>query len=85
MKNLSQELDQNNEHINFLVGDFVVYESELMQGDLFEIIYVSADRIMMRDADNRYSDGINIRHASVAELRAKRRLCFAEQAIAEVP
>jgi len=91
--NLSNQQPQGNSK-DFVVGDMVVIQNHIMgplgSDSVFCIMKMKSDflgdHVCMTDIDGKvWTSGTRyIRHASVAELNAKRRLTNAEQALAEV-
>ncbi|EZQ11660.1 hypothetical protein [Acinetobacter sp. Ver3] len=81
--NLSQDLIQNNPNTDFLTGDVVVYMNHIKTDDL---VMVEA----FQPAEYYWLEGgqlvhrADIRLATPAELKLKRRLTDAEMALAEV-
>jgi len=81
-QNLPQQTNQNN-GVDFLVGDVVAYTDEI---DIDRLVEIEA---YQPDSHWHLSDGnlartSQIRCATVSELQAKRRLSEAELALAEV-
>lgn len=85
MTNLTEV--QNEDNREFLIGDVVVMVDEDDYDNLFEVAGRSEKLIHLKGIDLLFYGrlGFQIRHASVAELNAKRRMSVAEQAIGEVP
>ncbi|MGQ2386319.1 hypothetical protein [Acinetobacter ursingii] len=87
MNNLTdQQLEDNRE---FLVGDVVVVNPPNTTDELLEIIdyKYTNDLLRVRIINSGFCGPIHksdIRHATVAELNAKRRLTDAEMALGEV-
>ncbi|AXY56614.1 hypothetical protein CDG60_08560 [Acinetobacter chinensis] len=80
---VAQQNSKDNQQ-DFIVGDVVVYKKPHMTSELRTVVGVFGERVMIADQENRFSEGVNIRTATVAELNAKRRLTKVEQALAEV-
>lgn len=68
----------------YLPGDVVVYTGPQMTPELRTVVGVFFNRIIISDSRQRFAEGVGIRHATVTELQANRRLTEAEQALAEV-
>lgn len=85
MTNLTEV--QNEDNREFLVGDVVVMVDEDDYDNLFEVAGRSEKLIHLKGIDFLFYGrlGFQIRHASVAELNANRRLSDAEMALREVP
>ena len=85
MVNLSKQAIENN--TDFLVGDVVVTIDPFFGSDLLTIKEIRKNLLGMHFA--LFEEGgfwrlTGIRHATIAEINAKRRLTDAEQATAEV-
>ncbi|WP_336147109.1 hypothetical protein [Acinetobacter soli] len=85
MTNLTEVQSEDNRE--FLVGDVVVMVDEDDYDNLFEVAGRSEKLIHLKGIDSLFYGrlGFQIRHASVAELNANRRLSDAEMALREVP
>nr|WP_155762642.1 hypothetical protein [Acinetobacter sp. 1294243] len=86
--NLSNQTPEGNS-LEFLVGDVVVLTEDCRSyksNDLFEVRNKTLTRLWTIKSENHLIlvSSNEIRHATVAELNAKRRLTSAEQALAEV-
>lgn len=81
MVNLSKQAIENN--TDFLVGDVVVHVPENASDDLFTVLDYQPNDHYWLESDYLVHQS-NIRHATPAELNAKRRLTNAEQALTEV-
>lgn len=83
MTNLTEV--QNEDNQEFLAGDAITYLSP-KKPDTIHYIKIVSTKFEYLVLDN--ADVVNfssVRHATVAELNAKRRMSDAEQAIGEVP
>lgn len=88
MTNLTEV--QNEDNREFLIGDVVVLSNPFYTNDsneIFEVkyIYSNGEIRITTGFQGKTVTSQEIRHASVAELNAKRRMSDAEQAIGEVP
>lgn len=81
--NLAQHINPSN-LTDFLPGDVVVFISENSTEQLLTVFKVEQDSILL-ESDSKFASSHLIRHATVAEIKAKRRLTEAEHSIAEVP
>lgn len=79
MTNLTEV--QNEDNREFLIGDVVVMVDEDDYDNLFEVAGRSEKLIHLKGIDSLFYGrlGFQIRHASVAEMNANRRLTYAEQ------
>lgn len=84
MVNLTEQ--QNEDNREFLVGDVVVMVEEDDYDNLFEIVGRSKRLFHLKGIDSLFYGRLNfqIRHATVAELNAKRLLTGVEMALGEV-
>lgn len=69
--NLAQQ--PSNDNSDFLIGDVVVFIDDFMHGELMTISSVSKDSVLM-DSNAKFALSHLVRHASVTELNAKKRL-----------
>ncbi|WP_252717784.1 hypothetical protein [Acinetobacter soli] len=88
MTNLTEV--QNEDNHEFLIGDVVVLSNPFYTSDsneIFEVkyIYGNGDIRITTGFQGKTVTSQEIRHASVAELNANRRLSGAEMALGEVP
>lgn len=93
--NLAQQAIQDNLNNDFLQGDTVVLIAPVTlvnrtfdTGDLLSVEYITSLGGIGVTANGVIVvvvDPVEIRHASTLELKLKRRLTLAEQALAEVP
>ena len=86
MTNLTEV--QNEDNREFLVGDVVVTIDPFFGSALYTIKEIYKNHLGIHFAlfeEGGFWRVAGIRHASVAELNAKRRMSDAEQAIGEVP
>ena len=81
--NLAQHINPSN-LTDFLPGDVVVFISENSTEQILTAFKVEQDSILL-ESDSKFASSHLIRHATVAEIKAKRRLTEAEHSIAEVP
>lgn len=81
--NLAQHINPSN-LTDFLPGDVVVFISENSTEQLLTVFKVEQDSILL-ESESKFASSHLIRHATVAEIKAKRRLTEAEHSIAEVP
>ena len=81
----SNSMELESTESDFLVGDVVVYADQHMVPGLRTVVSNNSGRIILRGPSGKTnSEGFSIRHATVAELHANRRLTEAEHALAEV-
>ena len=93
--NLAQQVIEDN--TDFLVGDVVVFRHPVWSGDinaetenyvypmrLFTVIVVAKYHVAFKEVCGFFNID-DLRHASTLELKLKRRLTLAEQALAEAP
>ena len=86
--NLTEQPSEDNSE--FLIGDVVVLSNPLFTNDsneIFEIKYIYANETIRITSgfQGKTLSRSEIRHATVAELNANRRLTNAEHALGEVP
>ena len=94
-RNLAQQPIQDNSNNDFLQGDTVVLIAPVTlvnrtfdTGDLLSVEYITSlggIGVTTNGVIVVVVDPVEIRHASTLELKLKRRLTLAEQALAEVP
>ena len=94
-RNLAQQPIQDNSNNDFLQGDTVVLIAPVTlvnrtfdTGDLLSVEYITSlggIGVTTNGVIVVVVDPTEIRHASTLELKLKRRLTLAEQALAEVP
>lgn len=70
--NLAQHINPSN-LTDFLPGDVVVFISENSTEQLLTVFKVEQDSILL-ESDSKFASSHLIRHATVAEIKAKRRL-----------
>jgi hypothetical protein len=71
-KNLTQHINPSN-LTDFLPGDVVVLKSENAIEQLLTVSTVEQDSILL-ESESKFASSHLIRHATVAEIKAKRRL-----------
>jgi FKBP-type peptidyl-prolyl cis-trans isomerase 2 len=72
-----------NDKSDFLVGDVVVFIDDFMHDELMTVHKVQDDGVLL-DGNRKFALSHLLRHASIVELNAKRRLTLAEQSLGEV-
>ena len=94
-RNLAQQPIQDNSNNDFLQGDTVVLIAPVTlvnrvfdTGDLLSVEYITSlggIGVTTNGVIVVVVDPVEVRHATTLELKLKRRLTLAEQALAEVP